>query len=131
MAGRDFNRNLSSDSTESFILNESAIYTIGYQSPEEAIGKAYHYGDQKGTIIGVVKNFHFESLHQPICPIVLLIGNNVRGLVVKHEEKAQAETLSYLQAQWSYFGPTFLFPMKLLKIISLASIAQKRNLDGL
>lgn len=109
IAGRDFDRRLISDSTESFILNESAIYTIGYASPEEAIGKAYHYGDQKGTIIGVVKNFHFESLHQPISPIVLLIGRDSRSMVIRFEENSRAETIAYIQGQWEYLRPDFPF----------------------
>lgn len=109
LAGRDFNRDLASDSTESFILNESAIYTIGYSSPEEAIGNVYHYGEQKGTIIGVVKNFHFESLHQPISPIVFLIANHPRSIVVRFEENKRAETNAYLQKQWEYLRPDFPF----------------------
>lgn len=109
VAGRDFNRNLSSDSTESFIINESAVYTIGYASPEEAIGKSYHYGDQKGSIIGVVKNFHFESLHQPISPIVLMVADHARSIVVRFEESHSAETIAYLQRQWEYLRPDFPF----------------------
>ena len=109
VAGRDFNRDLTSDSTESFIINESAVYTIGYTSPEEAIGKSYHYGEQKGNIIGVVKNFHFETLPQPISPIVLMVGGNARSIVVRFEESRRAETIAYLQTQWEYLRPDFPF----------------------
>ena len=131
VAGRDFNRNLSSDSTESFILNESAIYTVGYSSPEEAIGKAFQYSDQRGTIIGVVKNFHFETLHQPISPIVFLIGNSVESIIVKFKESARAETLEYLQEQWANFRPDFPFTYETVEDNFLQQYSSEEKLGQL
>jgi putative ABC transport system permease protein len=73
-AGRDFDINLASDSTQAFILNEATIPAVGWKSAQEAIGKQFQYGGRSGKIIGVVKDFNFESLHQKIAPIVFLIN---------------------------------------------------------
>lgn len=109
VAGRDFNRNLASDSLASYIINEAAIQAIGYATPNEAIGKEFVYGDQQGVIIGVTQNFHFESLHQPISPIVLVISDSPRQIAVRIKEEARAEAMAYIQQEWEYLRPDFPF----------------------
>ena len=69
--GRNFSRTYGTD-TSNFILNESAVSAIGWKSPDEAIGKDFKYGFLKGKVIGVIKDFHFESLRQKIVPLVLI-----------------------------------------------------------
>ncbi|HEY8659103.1 MAG TPA: ABC transporter permease [Hanamia sp.] len=71
IAGRNFSPAYGRD-TSNFILNEAAIKAIGWKSPGEAIGKDFKYGPFKGQVIGIMRDFHFESLHQKITPIVLL-----------------------------------------------------------
>ena len=110
VAGRDFNSELASDSTEAFIVNEATVRVIGWQSNDQAIGKKFNYGARQGYIIGVVKDFHFESLHQEIAPIVFLVTNGRGGsLVLKIDEEKQAETMAFLQEQWSFLRPGFPF----------------------
>jgi len=109
-AGRDFDINLASDSTEAFLLNEASVFAIGWKSAEEAVGKKFQYGGRSGKIIGVVKDFHFESLHQKIAPIVFLINpgrfNNVSIRVAAgHLEK----TLEFLKERWQFLRPNFPF----------------------
>jgi len=55
------------------VLNVAAIKALGLHTPQEAIGKNFKYGDTKGKIVGIIDNFHFESLHQNILPIVLMM----------------------------------------------------------
>ncbi|MEO6289423.1 MAG: FtsX-like permease family protein, partial [Ginsengibacter sp.] len=71
VAGRNFSRAYRMDTTN-FILNEASIKAIGWKSPQEAIGKDFKYGNTKGHVIGVIGDFHFESLRQEIVPIVLM-----------------------------------------------------------
>src|SRR5665213_874299 len=71
VAGRNFSREYSMD-TSNFILNESAVKAIGWKSPQDAIGTNFKYGGAKGRIIGVMADFHFESLQHEIVPMVLL-----------------------------------------------------------
>jgi putative ABC transport system permease protein len=69
-AGRNFSRAFTTDTT-GFILNETAVKVLGWNSADKAVGRNFQYGNVKGKIIGVAKDFHFESLHQRIAPMVL------------------------------------------------------------
>ena len=63
--GRDFSKDFATDSV-GYIVNESALKIIGYKDP---IGKPLTFWGKKGTIIGVLKDFHFNSLHTTIDPL--------------------------------------------------------------
>ncbi len=110
VAGRDFDISLASDSSEAFIINEAAVRAVGWAGNDAAVGKKIDYGDRKGYIIGVVKDFHFESLKQEIAPIIFMITSGRYGSVVlKLDENNQEETINYLQEQWSYLRPGYPF----------------------
>lgn len=68
LQGRDFTDDYA-DSAK-YIINEAALKTMGLRDP---IGTSITFWGTKGTIIGVVKDFHFNSLHVPITPLVLRI----------------------------------------------------------
>lgn len=73
-AGRNFTREdrerLKRDTVYTFIVNESALAAL-YIPKEEAIGRKLYMGDLEGEIIGIVKDFHFESLHRTISPLII------------------------------------------------------------
>jgi putative ABC transport system permease protein len=109
-AGRDFDINLASDSTQAFILNEAAIPAIGWKSAEEAIGKRFQYGGRSGNIIGVVKDFHFESLHQKIAPIVFLINpGRFNIFYIRVAAGHMTKMLDLLKERWQVLRPDFPF----------------------
>jgi len=109
-AGRDFDINLASDSTEAFILNEVSIAAIGWSSAEESIGKRFQYGGRTGKIIGVVRDFHFESLHQKIAPIVFLINPGRFNAVSVRIAAGHAENvLDILKDRWQLLRPSYPF----------------------
>lgn len=109
-AGRDFDIELASDSTQAFILNEAAVRAIGWSSPEEAIEKQLHYGIRRGYVVGVVKDFHFESLHQPISPMVFLIPTDrINEVAIKVDKALKDETIAYLKQEWLAMGPNLPF----------------------
>ena len=110
VAGRNFNYDLASDSTEAFILNETAVREIGWSSPEEAVGKQFLYGGRRGFVTGVMQDFHFESLHQPIVPIVFLIATDRKNPVsFKIQADQREQVLAYLEAEWAQLRPDFPF----------------------
>lgn len=110
VAGRDFDFNMASDSTEAFILNQSAVRAIGWGNEEEAIDKQFLYGNRRGYVVGVVKDFHFESLHQPISPMVFLIPQDrFNEVAIKIRSESKEETLSFLKAEWQAMKPDFPF----------------------
>ena len=70
-AGRPFSREFKTDSNQAMVLNEAAVKILGYPSPEQAIGKRFKQWGREGKIIGVIKDFHFRSLQQPIKPLTM------------------------------------------------------------
>jgi hypothetical protein len=68
--GRDFSKDMATDSN-AFIINESAAAMMGMKEP---LGKQISFWNHRGTIIGVVRDFHFQSLHDPIRPLIFRPG---------------------------------------------------------
>jgi putative ABC transport system permease protein len=68
LAGRNFMAGSSYDSTRGFIVNETAVRQFGYLDPNDAIGKYFSMGGMDGEIIGVVKDYHYNSLQHAIAP---------------------------------------------------------------
>ncbi|MEQ9264037.1 MAG: ABC transporter permease [Balneolaceae bacterium] len=116
VSGRNFDIELASDSSEAFILNEIAIKRLGFVEPEDAIGKQFTYGGRTGFITGVVKDFHFESLHQSIAPIVFMIsqGRN-NSIAVRFREAYRDETIAFIEDQWTSYIPNLPFTYQLLE----------------
>ena len=82
-----------------FILNVSAAKQLGW-TPDQAIGKKMFLGDRSGYVRGVVKDFHFESLHEPIKAVVLFPEARGKSLLVKLGNAHIPETLSFLESKW-------------------------------
>jgi putative ABC transport system permease protein len=105
-AGRAFSKNIPSDDSLAFVINEAAARKIGWATNEEAIDQDFLYGGTRGKLIGIVKDFHFESLHQEITPMVFFISRFGYGnLSVKVDGgnfQAGVEALSKI---WKEFLP--------------------------
>jgi putative ABC transport system permease protein len=114
-AGRNFSENFTTDKTEGFILNESAVKLLGWETPEMAVGKGILIPEspgkyQKGRIVGVVKDFHFKSLHQKIEPLILYMDpQRFRYITVKISTEDIPSTLDYLGNKFKAFSPGFTF----------------------
>lgn len=117
LAGRDFSKQFQTDKDAGFIINETGVKELGLGTPESAIGKPLHWnvwGDasddslKKGTVIGVVRDFHFESLHGLINTAVLQIFPNAYWKVaVKINTREQAKTMAGIQGVWKKFSPDY------------------------
>jgi putative ABC transport system permease protein len=95
VAGRAFSRDIPSDETEAFMINEDAAMKLGYESPEAAIGGKLwldgDWGGKKGTIIGVLKDFHFNAANAPIEPFSMFMNPGAtRFLSIKLDKAATA-----------------------------------------
>ncbi len=109
-AGRNFSREMGTDPTQAFIINETAAKRIGWESPEEAVGKGFGYGQRNGQIIGVVKDFHFESLHQEISPIVMhLSKSDMSQVSIRIGPENIPQTMSFLKDIWAEMRPDYPF----------------------
>jgi predicted permease len=60
-----------SDTVHSFIINEVYTHILGFQQPQQAIGKYIEWDGKQVSIVGVVANFHQHSLHEPIKPLII------------------------------------------------------------
>tara|TARA_R110000796_G_scaffold96719_1_gene202754 strand:+ start:136298 stop:138976 length:2679 start_codon:yes stop_codon:yes gene_type:complete len=111
VAGRDFNREFATDSS-AMILNESTAVLLGL-SPEEVIGMRFtndfHREDKENmryfTVIGVVKNFHFETLRNSIDALSLTLGGKPKKMLVKLNAGDFSKGISELETVWEKFAP--------------------------
>jgi len=82
LEGRNFDRSRSSDLTQAFIVNEAAVKAFGWGN--NPLGKRIRFGinpatgaaQRDGVVIGVVKDFHFTSIHNAIEPFIFVVSNN-------------------------------------------------------
>jgi putative ABC transport system permease protein len=107
IAGRNFSKDYATD-TSSFIINEAAVAALGLKSPGEALGKLFLYGGRKGQIVGVIKDFNFESLHQRILPLVFFMptgSGNYGNISIKIKGSQVPAALAHIEKAWKQFLP--------------------------
>jgi putative ABC transport system permease protein len=106
IAGRDFSREFPADaSTQSFIVNETAVKAMGLENP---VGTKFQLYDNKGQIVGVVEDFHFKSLQKAIEPLVLRIEPDRDSYVfVKFRSEHMQEALASIRTVYDSFNPQF------------------------
>jgi len=107
--GRNFQSGMSTDSVEAIILNETAVKQLGIENPvgtfieRPAMGESFAY--QRKQIVGIVKDFHFQSLHNEIRPLAI---EPLRGQPVYVFFKLQAdripEVLATMKSVWKDFA---------------------------
>jgi putative ABC transport system permease protein len=108
--GRDFSKDFPTDSV-GYLINESALKIIGYKDP---VGKPLTFWQRKGTIIGVLKDFHFNSLHTQINPLILRLGENIEwgSALVRTEPGKTRQALASLEKVCGELNPKFPFTYK-------------------
>jgi putative ABC transport system permease protein len=103
-AGRGFSKEYGSDSS-AFILNEAAVKELGWGEPQHAIGKGFAWGGGKeGKIIGVVRDFHFNSLQQKVQPMVMHLLPNLfwyGSISVRIPTTDLKTTIRSLETEWN------------------------------
>lgn len=104
VSGRNFSREYGADSTK-VIINERAAQVLGFGN--DALGKTLLRGTQERkqplTVIGVVKDFHFKSLHQNIEPLIMLY-NPYGGLIVRAKTADMSGLIATLNTKWTSYG---------------------------
>lgn len=104
VAGRNLSKEIKTDDSLAFILNESAVHMMGME-PEEIMNKDFQYGSVKGRVVGVVKDFHFESLHEPIVPIVFHPSRFYNVISIQVAGKEMQTAISHIEKVWKEFVP--------------------------
>ncbi len=107
VAGRAFSKEFTTDSTEAMIINEAATRLLGYASPAESVGRNFDQWGRKGKIIGVLKDFHYQSLQQNIKPLTMRIEPYGFGTIsIKLSAANLPETIQAIGKSWSQAIPT-------------------------
>jgi putative ABC transport system permease protein len=102
VAGRNFSAEFGTDSS-GVLLNETAAKAFGWGN--KALGHTITRPDNDGTkrtyrVVGVVKDFHFKSLHERISPLLMTFGRNGGSVIVKVKTKDIAGLLASVKKQW-------------------------------
>ncbi|WP_439883231.1 ABC transporter permease [Pontibacter sp. MBLB2868] len=113
LAGRTY----SDGDSNAYIINETMRRKLGITNPSEALGKsiALGRGDVKGHIVGVVDDFHQNSLHDPIDPAIMLANpDNYWFLSAKIDMRNKQEALQHLEKVWNKAYPDDVFDYEFL-----------------
>jgi len=115
LAGRSHRGSYRNDSeTENVVINEAAMRVLGWETPEEAIGRQVRFASGNiHTVVGVVRDFHYRTLHLEIEPLVLFHGTGLH-LVVRIRPDDIGRTLGLIEEAWSEFFPDFPFAFTFL-----------------
>jgi len=114
--GRDFISELSQTSDQ-FILNEEAVKQIGITFPVgKEITYSSPYGDCHGIVVGVVKDFHFQPLHQKIEPLLLNFSSEINGyLMIRIKGMHIDNTVQLIEKIWNKVNPQIPFEYNFLE----------------
>ncbi|QMU31212.1 ABC transporter permease [Adhaeribacter radiodurans] len=100
-AGRDFSRDLASDS-QAVVVNQAMVQKFNFAQP---IGQRITNGGQTWTIIGVVQDFHYETFKQDIAPLCLVLGNSPSVVAVKVNTAQMANLVQSVTGAWKTVAP--------------------------
>jgi putative ABC transport system permease protein len=102
--GRNFTRGFSTDSA-GVLINETAVNDLGW-GHTNPIGKIIgRTATRSYTVIGVVRDFHYLSVKQKIGPLMMILGNNHGGILVKVNGSDMAGFLGGAKKDWAAFNP--------------------------
>ncbi len=104
VSGRNFSKEIKSDDSLGFILNESAVKMLGVTN-DDVLTRDFQYGGIKGRVIGVVRDFHFESLHEEIVPMVFKPSKFYNRISVKIAGKDLQVAIAHIEKTWKSFIP--------------------------
>ena len=101
--GRFFSKEVTTDSTEGFVLNEAAIKAMGLKDP---IGKRFGWKDRPGRIIGVIQDYQLRTLHHEVEPLALFVDQSwLTFLCVKLDAKNVPQSLALIKNTWGKYSP--------------------------
>ncbi len=110
--GRDFSIEFQTDRENSFLINEEMKRVM---EMDDVIGKRLMYSGFEGTIIGVVKDFHFLPLSEPMRPLVIrLAPEKAKFMVIRISPDNISSSLDYIRETWEEVLPSYQFDYSFL-----------------
>jgi len=117
VAGRNFYEEFSSDFPDAMVINEKMVRSLGLKNAQDAIGKSYFISlnEYKPKIIGVVKDFNSNSLHDEMIAQVFMINPNwFKEFIIKVNSTDVPSTINGVKNLWTKFFPQYPFEYKFL-----------------
>ncbi len=107
LKGRDFGKDFGMDSV-SYLINEAAARRIGYQDP---IGKPLTLWNKPGTIVGVLEDFHQNSMHVAIEPMIVKLSHDAsnKNIIIRTQPGQTKQALASIEKTWRELNPKFPF----------------------
>ena len=116
IAGRDLSESFTTDSAQAVLINRNAANKLGY-TPEQAIGKWIKNVSRdslRRTIVGVVEDYHYVSLKDPIGPLVISPGRDRRLALIKLKTDRMQSTIASIKKIYTAAAPDYPFEYKFL-----------------
>ena len=110
IAGRSFNKEQYKKNEADYLVNEATVHELGW-TKEEALGKSFNVWGNQGKIVGIVKDFNFQSLYQEITPLAIMLAPEYdhRHALIKVSDENLQETIAFLEATFTEFSPGYPF----------------------
>jgi putative ABC transport system permease protein len=131
-AGRNFSTAVPTD-TNNYVINEAAVLALGWKTSQNALDKDIAYGGVKGKVVGVVKDFHFESLHQKIVPLLFQLPTERNSfynrLSIKIDGRNVQSAINTIRNTWHKYLPENPFDFTFLddKFAQLYTTEQQQS----
>ncbi|MDH4296537.1 MAG: ABC transporter permease [Cyclobacteriaceae bacterium] len=116
--GRDFSRDVASDTTYAVLVNESMVKRMAWENP---LGKKFIFlgGDPQGSaiekrVVGVVKDYHQNSLYDAIEPLMIVLDDNQNFVFVRTTEGDVRQSLAAVENGWKETFPNSIFEYNFL-----------------
>ncbi|RYY60763.1 MAG: FtsX-like permease family protein [Chitinophagaceae bacterium] len=110
LAGRNL---MQSDTTNEYVINETAMRAFGFKTPQDALGKVFGQEGSMFPIVGVVKDFHLQNFHTSIDPMALMSNrDDLSTLNIKlsgNDPKQWNKTIKEIESKWNLFYPVGSF----------------------
>jgi putative ABC transport system permease protein len=106
--GRVFSEDFSTDKVQAVVINETAARNLGWEEP---VGRRIYSQGREFAVIGMIKDFHFQSLHRKIDPLVFLFyeGRGIDYFSIKVSPSHIPSTIGFIEEKWRSFSPEFPF----------------------
>ena len=111
VAGRNFSPDWGTDTTGGVLLNETAVRSLGWGAPADAIGRRFERlsfeGVVPGRVIGVVRDFHLRTIHEEIEPAAIMTSTYHIFVLIRIEPEGITETIGRIEEIWRDVDPRF------------------------
>jgi putative ABC transport system permease protein len=115
IAGRAFSKEAGTDHLSAFVANEEAVKRLGFVDPEKAIDQNIGALGKTATIIGVIRNYHFEGLQQPLRPLLMEVSASKFDIFsLRLRNNNIPETIEQVKKVWDTFFPEKVFEYEFL-----------------